>query len=67
MAKAPIKSEIQLWIPAATDIFKSIMPPINTPYPQVIIANGRNFRSIRTQLVNDLSCKKTEFPEDSIM
>ena len=67
MAKAPTKSEIQLWIPAATDIFKSIMPPINTPYPQVIIANGRNFRSIRTQLVNDLACKKTEFPEDSIM
>ena len=67
MANKPTKLDIQLWIPAATDIFKSIMPPINTPYPQVIIANGRNFRSIRTQLVNDLACKKTEFPEDSIM
>ena len=67
MANKPTKLDIQLWIPAATDIFKSIMPPINAPYPQVIIANGRNFRSIRTQLVNDLACKKTEFPEDSIM
>ena len=67
MANKPTKLDIQLWIPAATDIFQSIMPPINTPYPQVIIANGRNFRSIRTQLVNDLACKKTEFPEDSIM
>ena len=67
MAKAPTKSEIQLWIPAATDIFKSIMPPINTPYPQVIIANGRNIRSIRTKLVNDLACKNTNFTEDTIM
>ena len=46
MTNKPTKLDIQLWIPAATDIFKSIMPPINAPYPQVIIANGRNFRSI---------------------
>lgn len=67
MAKKPTKSEIQLWIPAATDIFKSIMLPINVPYPQVIIANGRNFRTVRAQLVSDLACKNIEYPEDSIM
>ena len=53
MAKAPTKSEIQLWIPAATDIFKSIMPPINTPYPQVIIANGRNIEPTCISDVDD--------------
>lgn len=67
MAKKPTNLEIQLWIPAATDIFKSIMPPINVPYPQVIIANGRNFRTVRAQLVSDLACKNIEYPEDSIM
>ena len=30
MANKPTKLDIQLWIPAATDIFQSIMPPINS-------------------------------------
>lgn len=67
MAKNPTELDIQLWIAAAMDIFKSIMPPIDKPYPQVIITNGRNFRSIRTQLINDLACKNTNIPKDSIM
>ena len=67
MAKRPTKLDIQLWIPAATDIFNSIMPPIDAPYPQVVIVNSRNFRTISTQLIQDLGCKATKIAEDCVM
>ena len=67
MPKRPTKAEIQVWIPAATDIFKAVMPPISVPYPQTYISDSRNFRAVRTQLVDKLGCKHADFPEDSVI
>lgn len=68
MSKALTKLEIQCLAPATYDIFKRIMPPINTPLPQLYIANGRNFRKIREQALSDIACPYKEMPaDDSIM
>lgn len=68
MSKTLTKSEILCLAPAAYDIFKRIMPSINTPLPQLYIADGRNFRKIRNQALSDVSCPYKEFPaDDSIM
>jgi len=68
MSKALTKLEIQCLAPAAYDIFKRIMPPINAPLPQLYIANGRNFRKIREQALYDVACPYKEIPaDDSIM
>lgn len=68
MSKVLTKLEIQCLAPAAYDIFKRIMPPINTPLPQLYIANGRNFRKIREQALSDIACPYKEIPaDDSIM
>lgn len=68
MSKSLTKLEIQCLAPAAYDIFKRIMPPINTPLPQLYIANGRNFRKIREQALSDIACPYKEMPaDDSIM
>ena len=68
MSKTLTKSEIQCLAPAAYDIFKRIMPSINAPLPQLYIADGRNFRKIRNQVLSDVSCPYKEIPsDDSVM
>lgn len=68
MPKPLTKLEIQCLTPAAYDVFKSIMPPISTPFPQLYIADGRNFRKIREKALSDVACPYKEIPaDDSIM
>ena len=68
MAKSFSKLEIQCLAPAAYNIFKSIMPPITFPCPQIYIANGRDFHKVREQAFTDVGCPYKENPaEDSIM
>lgn len=68
MAKRFSKLEIQCLAPAAYNIFKSIMPPVTFPCPQIYVANGRDFRKVREQALTDVSCPYKEIPaEDSIM
>ncbi|MBR1382411.1 MAG: hypothetical protein IJ555_15385 [Ruminococcus sp.] len=63
----PTKTKIQLWIPSATEIFQSIMPPISVAYPPVYIADGRNWRKLRGELLVQTGCPIENFPEDSVM
>ena len=68
MAKRFSKLEIQCLAPATYNIFKSIMPPVTFPCPQIYIADGRNFRKVREQVLSDVSCPYKEIPaDDSIM
>lgn len=68
MTKTLTKSEIQCLAPAAYDIFRRIMPPINTSLPQLYIADGRNFRKIRNQALSNVACPYKETPvDDSVM
>ena len=68
MPKKLTKLEIQCLAPAAYDIFKNIMPPLDVPCPQIYVANGRNFRKVREQALSDVSCPYKEIPaDDSIM
>lgn len=68
MPKKLTKLEIQCLAPAAYDIFKRTMPLLSTPLPQLYIADGRNFRKVREQVLSDVSCPYKEFPaDDSIM
>ena len=62
----PTKAQLKQWIPGALDDFKSVMPPIDVPYPPVYIVNSRNFAKIRKQLVRELDSKHTECPEIEI-
>lgn len=62
----PTKAQLEQWIPGALDNFKSVMPPIDVPYPPVYIVNSRNFAKIRKQLVSELDSKHTECPEIEI-
>lgn len=68
MARKFSKMEIQGLAPAAYDLFKNIMPQINTPLPRLYIADGRNFLKVREQVLSDVSCSYKEIPADeSIM
>lgn len=68
LTKKLTKAKIQLLTPAAFDIFKRIMPPIDTPLPRLYVADGRNFRKVREQALSDVSCASKEVPaDDSIM
>lgn len=68
MPKKLTKLEIQCLAPATYDIFKNIMPPIDTPFSELYIADGRNFRKVREQALSDVSCTYKEIAaDDSIM
>ena len=62
----PTKAQLEQWIPGALDNFKSVMPPIDVPYPPVYIVNSRNFAKVRKQLVSELDSKHTECHEIEI-
>ena len=63
----PKKDDIRLWIPAATDIFQSIMPPISVPYPPTYIAGARDWEETRAKLLEQTGCKHNEQTEAAVM
>lgn len=67
MANYPTQNIITHWASSATDIFQSIMPPIDKPYPCVYIATEKTFPSLRVELMAQTGCKHTEESEAAIM
>lgn len=67
MPAYPKKDDIRLWIPAAMDIFQSIMPPISVPYPPTYIATARDWEEMREKLLEQTGCKHNEQTETAIM
>lgn len=45
------QKQIKEWIPAALTTFRSVMPVIPTPYPEIYIASATTLRSVREALV----------------
>ena len=60
MANYPTKKEIRYWSTYAIDIFQSVMPPINMPYPCVHIATAQTFPKMRAELVEQTGCTHIE-------
>lgn len=67
MTVYPAMSELRLWVPLAVDIFKTYMPAIDKPYPQVHIATARTYPKMRADLLGQTGCKHLEEPEASVM
>ena len=67
MAHYPTLKDLKLWAPYAVDIFKSIMPPIDTPYPGIYVATAKTYSAMRSDLLKQTGCKHTEEPPESIM
>lgn len=67
MACYPTQSEIKLWTSEAIEIFQSIMPPMNKPFPRVYIATAKTFSTMRAELIAQTGCTHTEAGEDAIM
>ena len=63
----PKKSEIESWIPRATEIFQFFMPAIDVPYPPVYIATDQDYSSLRSRIVRETGCLHDEISEDTIM
>ena len=76
----PTKAQLKQWIPGTLDDFKSVMPPIDVPYPPVYIVNSRNFAKIffvsilhtntntsRTRLINNPKSRTIFFQPGKIM
>lgn len=59
----PTKAQIEQWIPGALESFKSVMPPIDIPYPPVYIVNSRDFEKTRERLVIELGSTHTDCAE----
>lgn len=67
MTSYPSKTDLELWIPFAVDVFQTIIPPIDKPYPKVHIATTKTYHKLRSSLVAQTGSKHTETPEDSVM
>lgn len=67
MAHYPTLKDLKLWTPYVVDIFKSIMPPIDTPYPDIYVATAKTYSEMRSDLLKQTGCKHTEEPPESIM
>ena len=63
MAQYPTQKDIMHWTSAAIDIFQSIMPPIDKPYPRVYIATSRTFLNMRAELIAQTGCVHTHTEE----
>ena len=51
MAHYPTQKDITLWIPSAVEVFQSVMPPIDKPFPRVYIATAKTFPTMRAELI----------------
>ena len=67
MAHYPTLKDLKSWAPYAVDVFKSIMPPIDIPYPDIYVATAKKYSAMRCDLPRQTGCKHTEEPPDSIM
>lgn len=63
MTVYPAISELRLWVPLAVDIFKTYMPTVGKPYPQVHIATARTYPKMRADLLVQTGCNHVEEPE----
>lgn len=63
MANYPTQNEIRYWSAYAIDIFDSIMPYIDKPYPSIHIATAKTFQAMRAELVEQTGCTHTEIEE----
>ena len=64
MANHPTQKEIRFWSKYAIDVFQSVMPPINMPYPCVHIATAQTFPKMRAELVEQTGCTHIEVHMD---
>lgn len=67
MANYPTQNEIRHWSNYAIDIFDSVMPSIDKPYPSIHIATAKTFPTMRAELVEQTGCTHTEESEATIM
>ena len=67
MANYPTQNEIRHWSNYAIDIFDSVMPSIDKPYPSIHIATAKTFPAMRAELVEQTGCMHTEQSEAAIM
>jgi len=63
MANYPTQKDITLWTSSAVDVFQSIMPPIDKPYPRVYIATEKTFPTMRAELIAQAGCVHTHTEE----
>lgn len=64
IANYPTQKDITLWTSSVVDIFQSIIPPIDKPYPRVYIATEKTtFPNMRSELIEQTRCVHTHIEE----
>ena len=58
--------QMRIWIPEAVESFKAIMPPIDVPYPEFIIASAKTAENLRSSTVSRLRSPQKHAGSDAI-
>lgn len=64
----PISEKLTfLWVNESLEIFKSIMPSFDVPFPSIYTTTTSNFTRVRNKIVKEVRCPHKEAPDTSIM
>ena len=58
--------QMRIWISEAVERFKAIMPPIDVPYPEFIIASAKTAENLRSSTVSRLRSPQKHAGSDAI-